>query len=296
MFWDEIQLWIVSFLSLQKQSDNKTNWMQEEETKIKQTNLQLAWIILSLSLFCFSKMNFSSYFLSWRCSFRWIACLACNSWQFVVQHFQIHLWGHFCSKKAFHSTKQNWKRSNVIQWAKKKKESAILAFVIAWKNICLCFDNKGNILTSAQFCLKWKTKLVFFVGIFTKVVGWVIWCLRKKNKQNQQWSLKNPGFICQTTWQSNHDYDWNWKYKVIDQLKICFSNWNNAESRIVVVGFDILSPEDQNINNLQRLSKTNRKRKKKKEKKNICPSMESLMFNWRSTWLSTQKFFKKDWI
>ena len=55
-FWDEIQLWIVSFLSLQKAKQQQNKLSARRGTKSKQTSFQLTWIILFLSLFCFSKI------------------------------------------------------------------------------------------------------------------------------------------------------------------------------------------------------------------------------------------------
>ena len=62
----------------------------------------------------------------------------------VLSRLFLPWWRYFCSKKAFHPTKQNWKEhkchSNPPR--KKKREQFFLQLWFGWKNKCFCFDTE----------------------------------------------------------------------------------------------------------------------------------------------------------
>ena len=283
------------FCHYKKQSNNKTNWMQEEETKSKQTSFQLTWIILFLSLFCFSKINLSSYFLLTLFISFWIACFVFNSWQFVVQHFQIHLWGYFCSKKAFHSTKQNWKKLKCHPMSKEKENIAFLLHLLLRETIfAFVLTQKYPHIWTVLFGRKTKFGVLCWyfrqsVGLGHLVLGW--------SKQNQQWSLKTPGFARQTTWRSNRDYDWNWKYKerLINSNSVSQIKRKQDQGLwLLVLIFWVEKIRRSTI--VTRFSKKNKLRKKKKRKEKDVLMNGQRCVQWKKYLTCNSKIFKKDWF
>ena len=58
----------------------------------------------------------------------------------------LQMWGYFCSKKAFHPTKTNWRNSNFIQWSKKKKRVFFFHLFLGEKDLLLFWHR--NILAA----------------------------------------------------------------------------------------------------------------------------------------------------
>ena len=182
--WNTALNCFFSVITKAKQQQNKLN---EEETQSKQTSFQLTWIILFLSLFCFSKINLSSYFLLTLVisflllvSFSILDSLLFNTFRSICEDIS-------APRKLFTQQNKTERNSNVIPWAKKKKRLHFYCIFCCVKQYLLLFWHK-NILTSEQFCLKWKTKFGVFCWYFRQSVGWVIWCLGGQNKTNNDHS------------------------------------------------------------------------------------------------------------
>ena len=66
-----------------------------------------------------------------------------NIFSFLFCFCLQHLWGYFCSQKAFHPTKQNSKKLKLSSNdQRKKKRVYFCCFVIGRKHICFCFDTE----------------------------------------------------------------------------------------------------------------------------------------------------------
>ena len=90
---------------------------------------------------------------------------------------ECNLWEYFCTKKALHATKQNWKKLNVIQWSKKKDRVhfSCICFWVA-KQLLLFWQKFPHILLMFEFfailLAGWKAFLEIWLCFFCSFETW----------------------------------------------------------------------------------------------------------------------------